>query len=157
MVSSILQKSVLGASIHWRSTNLSAKKEQCRKEQSHDAAFNVIYDIVESDVVKELKIVRLDSLCKIYIEELERWGEPNRDFRGSKLKDKLSRQFGSKLCFTVIPRNSGKFNSFLLYSEDLGVESAIQHAFNMSREDRLRKTALKTRKGILETFSKQAV
>ena len=71
------KKSVLDASIHWRSTNLSAKEEQCRKEQSHDAAFNVIYDIVESDVVNELKIVRLDSLCKIYIEELEKWGEPN--------------------------------------------------------------------------------
>ena len=63
--------------------------KQDRKTAAHLKAFTAVLDFIQDRVIGQNEIVQLASLRHLYIQELERNGLPNPEYRSEKLKIRL--------------------------------------------------------------------
>ena len=77
------------------------------------------------------EVMKLSDLCELYIEHLCQTPFPNPKYRSEKLKFKLTNHevYGSKLCFVELDRQGEKFQSYLVFSCDLDLPSAVKNGY----------------------------
>ena len=77
------------------------------------------------------EVMKLSDLCELYIEHLCQTPFPNPKYRSEKLKSKLTNHevYGSKLCFVELDRQGEKFQSYLAFSCDLDLPSAVKNGY----------------------------
>lgn len=135
----------------WRSTDTEARQEQLDLEEAHQIAFKFVCDLIENDVLHEHKVLRLSDLREKYVAILDENHCSNPDYRSHKLKQKLDRHepFQGKLSFCEM----GKFQSSILFSTAITVETAIRHAFQLGSIDMVENVGKSVHKSIAEGFS----
>ena len=61
--------------------NRSAENQQDEKQEAHQSLLNVVMDFIRKVVIGKKKVVQLGTLHHLYVQEPERCGFPNPDFR----------------------------------------------------------------------------
>ena len=61
--------------------------------------------------------------------------------------------YGSKLCFVELDRQGGKFQSYLVFSCDLDLPSAVKNGYLLECSDEVKNVAKLLHKVIVDAFS----
>ena len=97
--------------------------DQDRKASAHLKAFTAVLDYIQDCIIEQTKVVLLASLRVLYIQELEKNGFANPEYRGEKLKARLENHDISKwIAFgKVYPGDKGCITYNLVYSASISV------------------------------------
>ena len=135
----------------WQSADEKARQDQLNLEESHRKAFEAVCHIVENDVLNNLKVLKLTDLRNTYTSELENTKHANPDYRSEKLKHKLEvhEPFKNKLSFC----DMGKFQSYIVFSSAIDVNSAVKQAFQLGSTDVIEQTGKNIRQSIMDAYS----
>lgn len=120
-------------------------------QKAHDQAFQYLCNYVEDSIIRKSNIERMTMLKEIYQTFMEenspRYYNPN--YKTDKLKEKISKKFGSRLKFW-----QPNYKSDLVYSNDILTGEAVECAFiaAASEEKRLEEAALMLRRCVKDAF-----
>ncbi|KAG1668503.1 hypothetical protein GQR58_017845 [Nymphon striatum] len=95
-------------------------------------------------VIGQKDVVQLGTLCHLYVQELERCGFPNPDFRSDKLKTRLERHEINE-CIVITKVFSGDRGCIaynLVYSTIISVAEAVTCAYRIGSKDKFEDVAL---------------
>jgi hypothetical protein len=80
-------------------------------------------------VILGKSVVKLNRLREIYVSKLAETEFSNPNYRSENLKVNLEKNYGKKKMFIKMETH-GKFESYLVASSDIDLESAIKRSFN---------------------------
>ena len=137
-----------------QSTNRTMDTDQDRKAAAHSNAFTVVVSFVQNVVIVQKEVVQLASLRHLYIEELERNGFPNPEYRSEKLKTRLENDdINEFIAFAKInPGDKGCITYNLVYSTSISVAEAVVYAYKIGSKDKYEDVALLLRGIIQQAF-----
>jgi hypothetical protein len=78
----------------------------------------------------------LNELRKIYVSKLAETEFSNPNYRSENLKVNLEKTYGKKIMFIKMETH-GKFESYLVASSDIDLESAIRCAYDLGNADKI--------------------
>lgn len=135
------------------SGNKEEKDRQQQMEEVHLEAFASVCTIVDEEIFKNSRIMKLSELNEQYKESLKQTQFANPKYRPSKLKSKLENcdAYKGKLSFCEVD-GKGKFASYLVYSSQIGVEKAIQSMYDLNSSDTISDVAISLRSSITNAF-----
>lgn len=138
-----------------QATNCVTDTEQNRKAAAHLKAFTAVLDFIQDLVIRQNKVVQLVSLRLLYIQELERNGFPNPEYRSEKLKAKLqNHDIHEWITFAKVnPGDKGCITYNLVYSASISVTDAVTYAYMLGSKDKYEDVALLLRGIIQQTFN----
>lgn len=95
----------------------------------HRQAFTAVLDFIQESVIGQKKVVLLASLRLIYIQELERNGCPNAEYRSEKLKARIeNHDIHEQIAFAKVnPGDKGCITYNLVYSASISVADAVSY------------------------------
>ena len=107
--------------------------------------------MLRDKVIGAMQVIKLEELKMVYVEELEKTDCKNRKFRGEKLKRKIEKHnmFSKKVSFVKLQEGT-KTSTYLLFSRQMDVGSALRDAYKLGTQDNIREVALAVRKSIFE-------
>ena len=110
-----------------QATNFAIYTEQDQKAAAHLKAFTPMLDFIQDRVIGQNEVVQLASLCLLYIQELERNGFPNADYRSEKLKARLQKHdIHEWIAFAKVnPGDKDCIAYNLVYSASISVADAV--------------------------------
>lgn len=128
--------------------------EQDRKATAHLNALTTVIDYIQDCVIGENKVVQLASLRLLYIQELERSGFGNSEYRSEKLKARLEKHaISEKIAFAKVnPGDKGCITYNLVYSANISVADAVVYAYKLASKDKCEDMALILRCVIQRAF-----
>ncbi|KAK3700755.1 hypothetical protein QZH41_010937 [Actinostola sp. cb2023] len=128
--------------------------EQDRKASAHLKAFNIVLDFIQDSVIEQKEVVQLASLRILYIQELERNGFPNPEYRSEKLRARLENHDIRELIdfAKVNPGDKGCITYNLVYSASISVADAVVYAYKLGSKDKYEDVALLLRNLIQQAF-----
>ncbi|CAH1773854.1 unnamed protein product [Owenia fusiformis] len=131
--------------------------EQDQKANAHMKAFTAVLSSIQNKVIEENEVVQLVSLRRLYIQELQKNGFPNSDYRGEKLKARIEdHEIYQKISFAnVSPGDKGCINYNVIYKSSLTVVDALDKAYKLGSEDEYKDVALLIR-GIIQQAYKDS-
>lgn len=137
-----------------QATNRAIDTDQDCKSDAHQNAFSAVLDLIQERVIEQNEVVRLASLRLLYIQELERYGFPNPNFRGEKLKSRLeSHDISEYIAFAKVnPGNKGFITYNLVYSASTSVADAVAFAYKLGSTDKYEDMALLLRSIIQRAY-----
>ena len=98
-------------------------------------------------------VVRLSSLCSIYIEELKRNGYDNSNCRSEKLLKRLQNDsIMDVISFMKVDHEAGAISFWLVYSSDITACEALARAYTLGSGDKCQDVALLLRNIIMRAF-----
>ena len=107
--------------------------EQVRQLAAHEKALACVVDHVKTHVVNQKGVVRLSSLCSIYIEELKRNGYDNSNYRSEKLLKRLQNDsIMDVISFMKVDHEAGAISFWLVYSSDISLCVKLLHELTLS-------------------------
>ncbi|KAG1662733.1 hypothetical protein GQR58_020782 [Nymphon striatum] len=124
--------------------NRSIENKQDKNLEAHQRSFNVVLDFIRERVIGQKDVVQLGTLCHLYVQELERCGFPNPDFRSDKLKTRLERHEINE-CIVITKVFSGDRGCIaynLVYSTIISVAEAVTCAYRIGSKDKFEDVAL---------------
>ena len=132
----------------------SFKTEQDRKADAHSKAFTAVIDYIEDCIISQNKVVQLSSLRLLYIQELERNGFTNPEYRSEKLKSRLEKHaINERIAFSKVnPGDKGCITYNLVYSANISVADAVAYAYKLASKDKCEDMALILRSVIQRAF-----
>ena len=92
-------------------------------EEARTKAFCTVKSVIDEHVIGDFEVVKLSPLRQIYVSALGDTALPNAEYKGDKLKAKLTNHYREKLSFTRLDR--GNFQVYLVYICDIDVGSAV--------------------------------
>ena len=112
--------------------------DQERKASVHRQAFTAVLDFIQDSVIGQKKVVLLASLRLIYIQELERNGFPNAEYRSEKLKARIeNHDIHEQIAFAKVnPGDKGCITYNLVYSASISVADAVSYAYQLGSKDK---------------------
>ena len=124
--------------------NRSTENKQDEKQEAHQSSLNVVVDFIREVVIGQKEVVQLGTLRHLYVQELERCGFPNPDFRSDKLKTRLQRhEINECIAFTkVFPGDRGCITYNLVYSTSISVAEAVTYAYRLGSRDKFENVVL---------------
>ncbi|KAG1662732.1 hypothetical protein GQR58_020782 [Nymphon striatum] len=140
-----LHRKVTGEDLFAReASNRSIENKQDKNLEAHQRSFNVVLDFIRERVIGQKDVVQLGTLCHLYVQELERCGFPNPDFRSDKLKTRLERHEINE-CIVITKVFSGDRGCIaynLVYSTIISVAEAVTCAYRIGSKDKFEDVAL---------------
>lgn len=135
-------------------SNSSTKEDP--KAASHQRAFNVVLDFIQENVIGHEKVIELTLLRRLYVEELQKCGFPNPEFRAEKLKINLEKHEINKFIqfAKVNPGDKGCITFNIVYSANMSVNDAICNAYKLGSTDKFKDVACTLRDSIVQAFKK---
>jgi hypothetical protein len=118
-----------------------------------------VKELLKMQVIENKQVMSLRALLDRYIIELDAEGEPNPNYRSTKLKAKLEKdeELEGNLSFSkVILKERGCFSFWLLYNASTSTADAIACAYRLGTADHMTDTALYLRQVILKAFKESA-
>ena len=120
-----------------------------QQRQAYDAAFASICSVIQKHVIEEGSVLRMTTVREMYLQHMQMHSPEfyNPQHTTQKLKEKLSRHFGSALQFW-----QPNVKSELIYSSDVPSGAAVEAAFESatSESQLLKDAAMTLRRYILE-------
>ena len=116
---------------------------------------NEVVHLIREVVIGQKEVVQLGTLRHLYVQELERCGFPNPDFRSDKLKTRLQRhEINECIAFTkVFPGDRGCITYNLVYSTSISVAEAVTYAYRLGSRDKFEDVALHLHSAVQGKFS----
>jgi hypothetical protein len=138
---------------YWKSKDTEGAEHQLAKEQVHRDAFDKVCVIVTDTVITNHKVVKLSELLDVYIGHLRETLFQNDKYRGTKLKTKLEQctLYTGLLGFCPIGKD-GRFQSYLVFSQQTDVVSAIKNAYELGGIDKVKDVARLIKDNIVSAF-----
>ncbi|KAG1682474.1 hypothetical protein GQR58_010998 [Nymphon striatum] len=135
--------------------DLSIENKQDKNLEAHQSSFNVVLDFIRERVIGQKEVVQLGTLRHLYVQELERCGFSNPDFRSDKLKTRLERHTINE-CIAITKVFSGDrvciaYN--LVYSTSISVAEAVTCAYRIGSKDKFEDVALHLRSVVQGMFN----
>ena len=124
----------------WRSKDEDSKERQSHTEKAHREAFDIVKSFIERFVILGKSVVKLNELREIYVSKLAETEFSNPNYRSENLKVNLEKTYGKKIMFIKMETH-GKFESYLVASSDIDLESAIRCAYDLGSADTIGDTA----------------
>ncbi|KAG1672173.1 hypothetical protein GQR58_016074 [Nymphon striatum] len=152
-VKSLRQKFLEGLNVV--STNRSIENKQDKNLEAHQSSFNVVLDFIRERVIGQKEVVQLGTLRYLYVQELERCGFPNPDFRSDKLKTRLERHTINE-CIAITKVFSGDRGCIacnLVYSTSISVAEAVTCAYRVGSKDKFEDVAWHLRSVVQGMFN----
>lgn len=107
------------------------------------------------NVIVHGEVVQLADLRLLYIQELERNGFPNPDYRSNSLKARIEKhEIRELINFTKTQGDKGCIEYILEYSANIALSDAVARAYRLGSEDELKDVALLLRNLILQGYQK---
>ena len=123
---------------------------------SHQKAFDVILNFIHDHIIDQHEVLQMSYLRGLYIQELEKNGFPNPDYRTEKLKSRLVNDDVHKLiAFTnVTPGDNScvTYTCNLIYSASMSVADAVTFAYKLGCKDQHEDVAMFLRRIIQQVF-----
>ena len=139
---------------YWRSSDIEEKTKQQALEEAHSQAFMAVTDVVNDTVVRGKKMHTLKDLNEIYMNELDKTNFPNRNHRGTKLKERLEKSdLKDKIGFAQLGHSTFK-STYVVYSKSISVDEAVKTAYELGSSDKIREVAHYIRRFILDAYEK---
>ncbi|KAG1715021.1 Cystic fibrosis transmembrane conductance regulator [Nymphon striatum] len=135
--------------------DLSIENKQDKNLEAHQSSFNVVLDFIRERVIGQKEVVQLGTLRHLYVQELERCGFPNPDFRSDKLKTRLERHTINE-CIAITEVFSGDRGCIaynLVYSTSISVAEAVTCAYRIGSKDKFEDVALHLRSVVQGMFN----
>ena len=134
--------------------NRSTENKQNEKQEAHQNSLNVVLDFIREVVIGQKEVVQLGTLRHLYVQELERCGFPNPDFRSDKLKTRLQRhEINECIAFTKVFRGDrGCITCNLVYNISISVAEAVTYAYRLGSRDKFEDNALHLRSAVQGKF-----
>ena len=134
-----------------RAESSSTKMEHDCKATAHKKAFAVVLDYIQDHVIGLHEVIQLATLRLLYIQELEKNGFPNPQYRAEKLKTKLDNHMIHEfIAFAKVnPGDRGFITYTLVYSAGISAEDAVAHAYKLGSKDKFEEVAMLLR-GIIQ-------
>lgn len=128
--------------------------DQDRKASAHLKAFTAVLDYIQDCIIGQKKVVLLTSLRLLYIQELQKNGFANPEYRSEKLKARLENHDIHKLIAfaKVNPGDKGCITYNLVYSTSISVADAVAYASKLGSKDKYEDVALLLRSLIQRAF-----
>ena len=138
----------------WRSTNVQNKDKQVQLTEAHNHAFHDVCEVIDTDVLRDKKMVKLTDLVKTYIASLELTEFANPNFRGENFKIKLEKheEYKDRLAFCKL-YSSAKMQSYIVYSSDIDVNNAVRLAYELASTDMIQEAGTYLRRVIFDSFA----
>lgn len=138
-----------------QATNRAIDTDQDRKAAAHMKAFTAVLDFIQDQVIEQKEVVQLASLRLHYVQELERNGFPNPEYRSEKLKTRLeNHDIHEWIAFAKInPGDKGCITYNLVYSASISVADAVTYAYKLGSKDKYEDVALLLRRIIQQAFN----
>ena len=133
--------------------------DQARKIAAHNAAYNVVKELLKTKVINNQQVLPLSTIRDHYAHELDVLGAPNPNYRSIKLKAKLEKdeKLGECLSFSKVSlKEQGCFSFWLVYSANISLADAIACAYRLGTADRLKDTGLYLRQVIQKAFEESS-
>ena len=121
------------------------------------AAYQTAYDSVKNYILRHViecnEVIQLTFLRNLYIEELDKCGFPNPDYRSEKLINHLQgdKDISQAIAFSKVPLQ-GCVELYLIYSSRITLAEAISCAYKLGATNQLQDVALTLRSLIIKTF-----
>ena len=95
--------------------------------------------MLRDKVIGAMQVIKLEEVKKVYVEEAEKTDCKNRKFRGEKLKRKIEKHnmFSKKVSFVKLQEGT-KTSTYLLFSRQMDVGSALRDAYKFGTQDNIR-------------------
>ncbi|KAG1672177.1 Peptidylprolyl isomerase domain and WD repeat-containing protein 1 [Nymphon striatum] len=135
--------------------DLSIENKQDKNLEAHQSSFNVVLDFIRERVIGQKEVVQLGTLRYLYVQELERCGFPNPDFRSDKLKTRLERHTINE-CIAITKVFSGDRGCIacnLVYSTSISVAEAVTCAYRVGSKDKFEDVAWHLRSVVQGMFN----
>ncbi|KAG1682931.1 hypothetical protein GQR58_010461 [Nymphon striatum] len=135
--------------------DLSIENKQDKNLEAHQSSFNVVLDFIRERVIGQKEVVQLGTLRHLYVQELERCGFPNPDFRSDKLKTRLERHTINE-CIAITKVFSGDRGCIaynLVYSTSISVAEAVTCAYRIGSKDKFEDVVLHLRSVVQGMFN----
>ncbi|KAG1685370.1 hypothetical protein GQR58_009094 [Nymphon striatum] len=135
--------------------DLSIENKQDKNLEAHQSSFNVVLDFIRERVIGQKEVLQLGTLRYLYVQELERCGFPNLDFRSDKLKTRLERHTINE-CIAITKVFSGDRGCIaynLVYSTSISVAEAVTCAYRIGSKDKFEDVALHLRSVVQGMFN----
>ncbi len=118
--------------------------EQDRKAAAHLKAFTAVLDFIKDLELGQKEVVQLASLHLLYVQELERNGFPNPEYRSEKLKVRLDNHaIHEWIAFAKVhPCDKGCITYNLVYSASISIADAVTYAYQLGSKDKYEDVAL---------------
>jgi len=141
----------------WRSRNEPERLQQMQLEEAHSEAFSAVCRVIDTNIIHHNEVMKLSDLCSAYISALEDTCFPNKNYRSSKLREKLQRsdKYRDQLRFARLAKK-GQYQTYLVYSSAIDVETAVIHAFTLGQGNPLKEVAQSLRSIILDAFKESS-
>jgi hypothetical protein len=117
----------------WRSKDEDSKERQSHTEKAHREALDIVKSLIERFVILGKSVVKLNELREIYVSRLAETEFSNPNCRSENLKVNLEKTYGKKIMFIKMETH-GKFESYLVASSDIDLESAIRCAYDLGSD-----------------------
>ena len=110
--------------------------------------------LIERFVILGKSVVKLNELREIYVSKLAEREFSNPNYRSENLKVNLEKTYGKKIMFINIETH-WKFESYLVASSDIDLESAIRCAYDLACADKIGDNASLLRQEINDMFESE--
>ena len=109
---------------------------------------------IERFVILGKSVVKLNEHREIYVSKLAETEFSNPNYRRENLKVNLEKTYGKKIMFIKMETH-GKFESYLVASSDIDLESDIRCAYDLGSADKIGDTASLLRQEINDMFESE--
>ena len=126
---------------------------QVQNAAAHQNAYAMVKDYIHSYVIINKEVVQATILHNVYIEELEKEGFPNPDYRTEKLIARLQgdEDISQAIAFSKVPLR-GCFELYFIYNSTISTAEAISCAYNLGTRDQLQDAAVTPHSIITKAF-----
>ena len=119
-------------------------------------AFDIVKSFIERFVISGKSVVKLNEPMEIYVSKLAETEFSNPNYRSENLKVNLEKTYGKKILVMFIKMEThGKFESYLVASSDIDLESAIRCAYDLGSADKIGDTTSLLRQEINDMFESE--
>ena len=130
-----------------RSEDNATSTYSSRKTEAHSAALAHVMDYIQQHFIQHKEIIELNSLRRLYVEQLEKSGFPSPDYRSDRLQMRLKEQdISNFIGFAKIdPGDKGFISYTLVYNSSLSVSDAVTFAYKLGSKDKYKDLGLSLR------------
>ena len=145
---------------HQRDMSLrsSPETEHEKRADAHTEAFTVVLDFIKDHVISGNEVIWLQYLCSLYVQELNKIGFPNPNYRGKNLKDRLCKHdIADMIDFAKVKvGEQGCILHSVIYNRSMSVMDAVAQAYKLGCTDKCEDVALFLRNTIKQAFSERS-
>ena len=139
--------------LYYQSDDVEAINAQNDMEQARQIAYKTVKKYITEHILDGMNVCKLSQLNDLFIEELNKTGDPNPNHRTFKLKDKISNDSSLKDKISLVTVKPDRCEFILVFSNKISIGEAIGKAYALAHQDVVKNSALYLHDTIKTAFS----